>query len=116
MVEMIQRQQIGDNRMKMDVRTNRDSLDDQVLKDLRDTYAAYIAYAPDASFYQRLMLCIVAVWAKNPFFGYRRITEYVKDILKGATVKQIRALMRNAGLMAIIIGTGKNVHIFHKNR
>lgn len=101
MVEMIQRQQIGDNRMKKDLRTDRDSLDDQVLKDLSDTYAAYIAYAPEASYYQRLMLCIVAVWAKSPFFGYRRITEYVKEVLKGATVKQIRTLMRNAGLMAM---------------
>lgn len=102
MVEMIQKQQIGTNRMKKDLRTNKDSLDDQVLKDLCDTYAAYSIYVKEASYYQRLMLCIVAVWVKNPFFGYRRITEYVQDVLEGTTLKQVRTLMRNAGLMAII--------------
>lgn len=103
MVEMIQGNQVGDNRTKPDSRRkgSRDTLDDFVLKDLQATYAAYIAYAPDASYHQRLMLCIVAVWIKNPFFGYRRITEYVKDVLRGATVKQIRTMMRNAGMRAM---------------
>lgn len=103
MVEMIQKEQVGDNRTKPDSRgkDNRDSLEDFVLKDLQATYAAFIAYAPEASYAQRLMLCIVAVWIKNPFFGYRRITEYVKDVLPGASLKQIRTMMRNAGLKAM---------------
>lgn len=103
MVEMIQKEQVGDNRTKPDSRgkDNRDSLEDFVLKDLQATYAAFIAYAPAASYAQRLMLCIVAVWIKNPFFGYRRITEYVKDVLPGASLKQIRTMMRNAGLKAM---------------
>ena len=103
MVEMIQKVQVGDNRTKPDCRgkDNRDSLEDFVLKDLQATYAAFIAYAPEASYAQRLMLCIVAVWIKNPFFGYRRITEYVKDVLPGASLKQIRTMMRNAGLKAM---------------
>lgn len=103
MVEMIQKVQVGDNRTKPDCRgkDNRDSLEDFVLKDLQATYAAFIAYAPAASYAQRLMLCIVAVWIKNPFFGYRRITEYVKDVLPGASLKQIRTMMRNAGLKAM---------------
>lgn len=102
LVEMIQGGQVGDNRTKPDSRRkdSRDTLDDFVLKDLQATYAAYMAYAPESSYLQRLMLCIVAVWIKSPFFGYRRITEYVKDVLPGATVKQIRTMMRNAGIMA----------------
>lgn len=103
LVEMIQGKQVGQNRTKPDSRSkdSRDTLDDFVLKGLQETYASYMTYARDASYQQRLMLCIVAVWIENPFFGYRRITEYVKDVLPGATVKQIRTMMRNAGIMAM---------------
>jgi hypothetical protein len=89
LVEMIQSGQVGGNRTKPDSRSkdSRDTLDDFVLKGLQETYASYMAYAPEASYQQRLMLCIVAIWIENPFFGYRRITEYVKDVLPGATVK-----------------------------
>ncbi len=100
---MIQGKQVGQNRTKPDSRSkdSRDTLDDFVLKGLQETYASYMAYAPEASYEQRLMLCIVAIWIENPFFGYRRITEYVKDVLPGATVKKIRTMMRNAGIMAM---------------
>ena len=49
-----------------------------------------------------ILKAILAVLQERPFYGYRKVYQAVKDT--GTTLKQVRRIMRKAGLRAIYAG------------